>query len=395
MRAARDRPPGGLRWVARVSLALTLASCAVAATGTSDVGTRGTLVLHGTGDVSLDPSQIPSFRTHGYGWAWSGSSGLFRRDDLTMVNLECPATDVVDPEPKPFTFRCDPRALASARRAGVDVVNQANNHAYDHGPTGLVDSLSAIHAAGLAPVGAGIDRSASLRAASFRIHGWTVAVLGINQVLDPMDQVAGPDKPGTAAGHDFRLALRAVRDAATSSDLVVVMIHWGVELEARPRGYQVDQAHRMIDAGADVILGSHPHRLQPMETYRDRPIFYSLGNFVWSRVTPALSATAVAEVVVAPDGTIRGRLLPVEIVSDGHPVLLAGPEGRGQARSPVPRELAIGYVGRSTTARAIPTTSRSARGSRNPRTGTATRTVASDVPSAHEHDTSRAPFRTA
>jgi poly-gamma-glutamate capsule biosynthesis protein CapA/YwtB (metallophosphatase superfamily) len=327
MRAARGRPPGGLRWVARVSVALTLASCGIVATGTSDMGTRGTLVLHGTGDVSLDPRQIPSFRARGYDWAWSGLGGLFRRDDLTMVNLECPATDRVDPQPKVFTFRCDPRALPAAHSAGVDVADQANNHAYDHGPAGLVDSLHTIRAAGLAAVGAGVNRSDALRPASYEIHGWTVAVLGIDQVLDPADQVAAPHKPGTAAGHDFTHALQAVRDAAASSDLVIVMIHWGVELEARPRGYQVGQAHRMIDAGADVIFGSHPHRLQPMETYRDRPIFYSLGNFVWPRVTPSLSATAVAEVVVEPDGTIRGRLLPVEIVSDGHPVLVAGPEG--------------------------------------------------------------------
>jgi poly-gamma-glutamate capsule biosynthesis protein CapA/YwtB (metallophosphatase superfamily) len=329
VRAGIARPSSGLRWVAGASVTLSLASCVVASTGAPGARARGTLVIHGTGDVSLDPSQIPSFRIYGYGWAWSGLGGLFRRDDLTLVNLECPATDLVDPQRKAFTFRCDPRALPAARRAGVDVANQANNHAYDHGPTGLVDSLSTIRAAGLAAVGAGTDQPDALRAARFQIHGWTVAVLGIDQVLDPIDQVAGPDKPGTAAGHDFELALRAVRDAAASSDLVVVMIHWGVELEARPRGYQVGQAHRMVDAGADVIFGSHPHRLQPMETYRDRPIFYSLGNFVWPRLTPAASATAVAEVVVAPDGGIRGRLLPVEILSDGHPALVAGRWTRG------------------------------------------------------------------
>jgi poly-gamma-glutamate capsule biosynthesis protein CapA/YwtB (metallophosphatase superfamily) len=305
-----------------VSVTLALASCLVASTGTWAVETKDTLMIHGTGDVSLDPSQIPYFRTQGYGWAWSGLGGLFSGDDLTVVNLECPATDVVDPQPKTFTFRCDPRALPAARSAGIDVVNQANNHAYDQGPAGLVDSLSTIRAAGLAAVGAGTDQPDALRAATFQIHGWTVAVLGIDQVLDPAHQVAGPDKPGTAAGHDFALALGAVRDAEASSDLVVVMIHWGVELEARPRGYQVGQAHRMVDAGADVIFGSHPHRLQPMETYRNRPIFYSLGNFVWPRLTQATSATAVAEVVVAPDGAIRGRLLPVEILSDGHPVLV-------------------------------------------------------------------------
>ena len=275
--------------------------------------------------MSLDPSQIPALRTHGYGWAWSGLGGLFNRDDLTLVNLECAATDVVDPEPKAFTIRCDPRALPAALHAGVEVAGQANNHAYDEGPAGLVDSLSSIRAAGLVAVGAGVDRSDALRAATFQIHGWTVDVLGIDEVLDPLDAVAGPDKPGTAAGHDFPLALRAVRAAAASSDLVVVMIHWGVELDARPRAYQIEQAHRMIDAGADVIFGAHSHRLQPMETYRSRPIFYSLGNLVWPRLSRSTSATAIAEVDVTPDGAIQGRLLPVEIVSDGHPVLVAGP----------------------------------------------------------------------
>jgi poly-gamma-glutamate capsule biosynthesis protein CapA/YwtB (metallophosphatase superfamily) len=321
MRAVTVRPHRGLRWAARVSVALTLVSCAVVSTPTSDRDTRGTLVIHGTGDVSLDPSQIPAFRTHGYDWAWSGLGGLFGRDDLTMVNLECPVTSIVDPEPKTFTFRCDPQALPAARRAGVDVLSQANNHAYDQGAAGLVDSLDAIRAAGLASVGAGADESEALRAARFEIRGWTVAVVGIDEILDPIDQVAGPDRPGTAAGHDFRLALRAVRDAAASSDLVFVMIHWGVELEARPRPYQVRQAHRMIDAGADVIFGSHPHVLQPMETYRGRPIFYSLGNFVWPRISDEASATAVAEVVVAPDGTIHARMIPIEIVSNGHPVV--------------------------------------------------------------------------
>jgi poly-gamma-glutamate capsule biosynthesis protein CapA/YwtB (metallophosphatase superfamily) len=319
--------------MARVSVALTLASCAVASMPTGDRAARGTLVIHGTGDVSLDPSQIPAFRTHGYDWAWSGLRGLFGRDDLTMVNLECPATDVVDPEAKAFTFRCDPQALPAARRAGVDVVSQANNHAYDQGPTGLVDSLDAIRAAGLASVGAGADESEALRAARFEVRGWTVAVVGIDQVLDPLDQVAGPTKPGTAAGHDFRLALRAVRSAAASSDLVFVMIHWGIELETTPRAYQVRQAHRMIDAGADVIFGSHPHVLQPLETYRGRPIFYSLGNLVWPRISEEASATAVAEVVVAPDGTIRARLIPIEIVSNGHPVVMPGdppPPGRSR-----------------------------------------------------------------
>jgi capsule synthesis protein PGA_cap len=282
---------------------------------------RGTLVIHGTGDVSLDPSYIPALAANGYAWAWSGLDGLFERDDLTVVNLECPATNVVAPVPKQFNFRCDPDALPAAERAGVEVANQSNNHAYDQGPEGLVDSIRRIRAAGLTPVGAGRNEDEALRAARFDIEGWKVAVLGIDEVLDPLDMVAGPDKPGTAAGHDFALALQAVRDAARRSDLVVVMIHWGVELDTRPRGYQVDEAHRLIDAGADVIFGGHSHRLQPMELYQHRPVFYSLGNFVWPHLSEEGSTTGVAEVRVTPKGAFHARLLPAYIVSDGHPVL--------------------------------------------------------------------------
>ena len=125
---------------------------------------------------------------------------------------------------------------AQAVRVPVRPRSQANNHSYDDGPAGLLDSSSNIRAAGLAPVGAGSDQADALRAASVQVDGWTIAVLGIDEVLDPVDEVAGPDKPGTAAGHDFALALQAVREAAASSDLVVVTIHWGVLLDARPRG---------------------------------------------------------------------------------------------------------------------------------------------------------------
>jgi poly-gamma-glutamate synthesis protein (capsule biosynthesis protein) len=282
---------------------------------------KGSLVIHATGDVSLDPTYIPAFRANGYGWAWSGLDGLFRRDDLTIVNHECPSTDVVAPEAKEFVFRCDPAALDDARRAGVDVVNLANNHAFDQGPEGLLDSLRNVRRARLVAVGAGRDRASAERPAVFDLSGWRVAVIGVGEVIDPEHQVAGPDEPGTAVGHDFPRALAAIRAADREADLVLVVIHWGVELDTQPRAYQVDEAHRMIDAGADAIFGHHTHRLGPLETYRGRPIFYSLGNFVWPRLSTAGATTAVAEVAVTPGGRVRGRLLPVEIVSDGHPVL--------------------------------------------------------------------------
>lgn len=282
---------------------------------------KQTIVIHGTGDVSLDPSYIPAFRTKGYGWAWSGLDGLFRRDDLTVINHECPSTDIVDPIPKTFSFRCDPEALDEARDAGVEVANLANNHGFDQGPQGLLDSIRNLKRAGIVPIGAGASQEEADAPRYVEVKGWRIGLVGVGEVIDPDYQVAVGDEIGTAVGHDFRRALRAIREADANADLVVVAIHWGVELDTRPREYQVLEAHRMIDAGADVIFGHHAHRLQPMEVYEGRPIFYGLGNFVWPSLSAEGSTTAVAEAVVRPDGTVEGRLLPAFIVSDGHPVL--------------------------------------------------------------------------
>jgi poly-gamma-glutamate capsule biosynthesis protein CapA/YwtB (metallophosphatase superfamily) len=207
------------------------------------------------------------------------------------------------------------------RQVGVEVGSLANNHAYDRGPDGLLDSVKNLRDAGIAPIGAGKDEDAALQPAMFDLKGWHVAVLGFDEVLDPLDEVAGLDKPGTAAGHDFGLMLDAVKKASEDSDLVVVMIHWGVELDTRPRAYQVSEGHRLIDAGADMIFGSHSHRLQPFEIYRGKPIFYSLGNFVWPDFSSEGSSTGVAQVRVRPRGELRAKLLPATIVAPGHPEL--------------------------------------------------------------------------
>jgi len=282
---------------------------------------RRTIVIHGTGDVSLDPSYISAFGSNGYGWAWSGLEGLFREDDLTVINHECPSTDIVAPIPKTFSFRCDPDALEGARRAGVEVASLANNHGFDQGAEGLLDSIRNMGRADILPLGAGASEAEADAPRYVELKGWRIGLVGVGEVIDPDYQVAEGDEPGTAVGHDFPRALRSIREAEAEADLVIVVIHWGVELDTQPRAYQVEEAHRMIDAGADVIFGHHSHRLQPMEVYEGKPIFYGLGNFVWPRFSVEGSTTAVARAVVRPDGTIRGRLLPAEIVSDGHPVL--------------------------------------------------------------------------
>ena len=299
----------------------TLTPSAAPSPSPSPTPRRRRLVIHGTGDVNLDPTYIPNLRIHGYAYAWSGLRGLFRRDDLTVVNLECAVSTLGTPEPKDFTFRGDPAALPAMRRAGVEVASLGNNHSGDFGPKALIDTRRNLVRAGIAPVGAGADLNEATKPALFEIDGWKVAVLGFGGVFPTYDWFAGPDHPGMASGDHIPTMVRAVKAADRVADLVIVSIHWGVELDLRPRPEDVERAHAMIDAGADAIFGHHAHRLQPMGVYKGRPIFWGLGNFVWPYFSAASAKTAVAEVVVRPNGKVRGRLIPAYIVSDGHPVL--------------------------------------------------------------------------
>jgi poly-gamma-glutamate capsule biosynthesis protein CapA/YwtB (metallophosphatase superfamily) len=218
-------------------------------------------------------------------------------------------------------FRCDPDALDEAVEAGIEVASLANNHGFDQGPEALLDSVRNLRRAGIVPIGAGASAEEADAPAYVEVGGWRIGLVGVGEVIDPEEQVAVGDEIGTSVGHDFPRALRAIREAEANADLVIVAIHWGVELDTQPRDYQVEEARRMIDAGADVIFGHHAHRLQPMASYKGRPIFYGLGNFVWPSLSAEGSTTAVARVLVRPNGNIVGRLMPATIVSDGHPVL--------------------------------------------------------------------------
>jgi poly-gamma-glutamate synthesis protein (capsule biosynthesis protein) len=282
---------------------------------------KGALVIHGAGDTNVDSGYI-GVPPSNYDTLLSGMNGLFQRDDLTVVNLECSVTRIGTPVPKTFNFHGDPDALPYLQRGGVDVANMANNHSYDYGPEALVDTRRNIEAAGIDAVGAGKDPRQAEQAAILHVKGWTIAVVGIDKVVDPYPEaIAGPNHPGTACGHDVDCMVQEVKRAAAISDLVIVDIHWGVELDTTPRSDDVDIAHKLVAAGADVIFGGHSHRLQPFDMIDGRPVFYSLGNFVWPRLSTASATTAVAEVHVSPQGKFTAKMLPTIIESGGHPVL--------------------------------------------------------------------------
>lgn len=286
---------------------------------TTTVPPRGWLTIQGVGDTNYDPDYLPIFRTEGYDFALERLYGLFWADDLTIANLECTASNLGTALPKAFAFRCDPDALPIAAAQGIDVANLANNHGQDFGPMAMLDSRANVSGAGIAPVGVGENLDQATEPALFEIEGWTVAVLGFGGVVPGESWLATDDRPGMASGDDTDLMVQAVRAADAVADLVVVTVHWMWELETEPRADDRARAEAMIDAGADVIFGHHPHRLGDLEFIEGRPVFWTLGNFVWPRLSDAGATSAIGRVVVSPAGEIEACVIPVFIRTSGRP----------------------------------------------------------------------------
>jgi poly-gamma-glutamate capsule biosynthesis protein CapA/YwtB (metallophosphatase superfamily) len=292
-----------------------------APTTTTTEPERGWLVIHGTGDVVVDPDYIPALVSEGWDHAWSGLEGLFLDDDLTVINLECVPSDIGSPLDKAFAFRCPTESLPSIRANGIDVANLGNNHSGDFGKEALVDGRDNLTAAGIVAVGAGRDTDEAAQPALFEVNGWKIAVIGFGGVAPSTGWYATADTPGMRDGDDIPSMVEAVEAAKAVADIVVVSIHWGVELDTTPRPDDIARANAMITAGADIIFGHHPHRMQPLEMIDGAAVFWSLGNFVWPHNSVASATTAVARAVVAPDGTVDACLIPAYIEPHGHPVL--------------------------------------------------------------------------
>ncbi len=296
-------------------------------TTTTTTEPKGTLLIQGTGDVAVDPDYIPVLRREGWDHAWSGLEGLFLEDDLTVINLECTPSDLGSPLPKAFTFRCPTETLPSMVANGVDVANIANNHSGDFGQEALLDGRAQLLAAGIAPVGVGGNYEEAGQPATFEINGWKVAVLGFGGVVPNGGWLATAERPGMRHGKDTDGMVAAVRSAKEAgAEIVVVSIHWGRELDTTPRADDIANARAMIEAGADIIFGHHQHRLNPMEVVDGAAVFWGLGNFVWPHNSTASATTAVARVLVHPDGTLEACMIDAFIATHGRPVLTEEPE---------------------------------------------------------------------
>ncbi|MGO9775587.1 MAG: CapA family protein [Terracidiphilus sp.] len=232
----------------------------------------------------------------GWGALFSDVADVFKSADFGFVNLETPVAPAHSRGSKPFMFDA-PIALIDALKAnGIKIVSFANNHVMDQGWAGFAETREHLREQGLLFVGSGDTAPQAWQPVIVEANGIKVGWLGMTRWLngnrnpdkDDLPHVnffPYPGESGGAPGMDEAGVLEAIKQARLKCDLLVVSIHWGTEYAPAPRPEDVETAHKMLEAGAAVIVGHHPHVLQPVETYhtadgRDAVIFYSLGNFL-------------------------------------------------------------------------------------------------------------------
>ncbi len=256
----------------------------------------------------------------GWGALFSDVADVFKGADFGFVNLETPVAPAHSHGSKPFMFDA-PVALIDALKAnGIKIVSSANNHMMDQGWVGFAETREHLKAEGLLFVGTGDSKDQSWQPVVVEANGIKVGWLGMTRWLngnrnpdkDDLPHVnffPYPNESGGAPGEDEAGVLEAIKKARSQCDLLVVSIHWGTEYAPAPRPEDVETAHKMLEAGASVIVGHHPHVLQPVETYRtqdgrDAVIFYSLGNFLSNQ-----SRTYVDGLMPDKDGDPRDEMI--------------------------------------------------------------------------------------
>ena len=269
------------------------------------------------GDTTLDGA--PGALIERGGDPLAAFADLFARADLRVANLECVVATQGTPGYKNYTFRAHPRVLPVLRRH-LDGVTLANNHSGDFGRAAFAEMLGLLQAAGLGQAGGGMNLAQAHTPWIVERQGLRIALLSYNEFM-PRSFEADHNAPGIAWSEDEQV-IDDIRQARSvhRADLVIPFMHWGWENERTANARQRQLARAMIDAGADAVIGGHPHVTQDIEHYRGRPIVYSVGNFVMQATDNAAQRQAwVLRMVLDRQGARSLETHPVRIDRDGIP----------------------------------------------------------------------------
>lgn len=245
------------------------------------------VLLSFTGDVYFSEHYLEQYDRGGITALADEEMRTFMADaDLLMFNEEFPFSQSGEPmEDKTYTFRTDPNYVKIFQAFGVDVVSIANNHILDFGRQALLDTLDTLNTAGIDYAGGGLNLSEAVAPVVKTVSDQTFAIFAATRVSPSYDWYASKNQAGILQTYDPTVLNQAIQEAESLYDHIIVFVHWGIERNETPEEYQRTLAKGYIDAGADLIVGCHPHVLQGFEFYKGVPIVYSLGNYLFGNRT--------------------------------------------------------------------------------------------------------------
>lgn len=270
------------------------------------------------GDMLFDGHIRNHIAEYGYSYPWTYVKEYFQNDDITIGNLETSITRGGSPWPnKQFNFRSDPENIAAMKKAGMDIVSLANNHTLDYGYEGLEDTLNYLKEGNLSSVGAGMNKKEAMDPVIIKKDNIKIGILGFSRVVPHVGWWATAERPGLLGAYDSQLpeALELIEKVREEVDILISLVHWGSELHEEARDIDVVAARRMIDSGVDVIVGHHPHVVQGIEIYEGKPIFYSLGNFIFTSRSELTRNTMIAQLDFKGKELEKIDIIPFEIVN--------------------------------------------------------------------------------
>ena len=280
------------------------------------------------GDILLASSVESLMRREGMDYPFEKAKPYLLEPDLAIGNLENPITTRGTPaENKQYVFKGSPDLLTPLSEAGIDFVALANNHTLDQGVEGLLDTIDHLNEAGIAHAGGGRNDEEAFRPAVFDVKGMSIAIFSVSRVVPEVSWKADKNHPGVAETYDSRRAVAAIEQAREEHDLIIVYAHWGEELSRTPRDIEKKLAREYIDAGADLVVGAHPHVLQGFEYYNGGWIAYSLGNFIFNATkNKETRDTGVLNAVCSKGGGCELAFVPMRAIEPARPEPLDGDE---------------------------------------------------------------------
>jgi len=269
------------------------------------------VVISWVGDIHLGQSVGELGLLRGMDYVLESVRDALLSDSLTVGNLECSASNVGKAQRgKEYTFQSPPSLLPGLRVNGIEMVSLANNHALDFGKPAMLQMLAHLDSAGLRYGGAGAEVRSASAPVRMTICGQRVAILCFSRVV-PAGWAAGLASPGVASALDPALLLQLIADVRDSADLVAIYVHGGKEKMSEPEDFVRLLAHRCIEAGADLVVFSHPHVVRGFEFYMGKLIAYSLGNFIFTNRDGR--ASMILQTTFLGDSLLAASVIPCRI----------------------------------------------------------------------------------